>query len=205
MIPAGHEAVDRAGIAVLHGLTDAQARRRKPWAQPGHPAPLTSGRIAVWDLEQATAYAEGEPIPVLPEGEHAGDLLNLFESAELAGLKADTWMRYMSHERAHEDSADERAVLVPAPDREVFGYPYWSRSTVESYKDARQQRAGKPSGGRPKGSTATVSRDEIGPRIAALLEERDADGEPLSAAEIARRAEVHYSTVLRHIRQLRRK
>lgn len=212
VIPAGRTAIDIAGIATLYGLTDSQARRRRPWADPGHPAPLTpgrprTGRPQLWDREQAVAYSAGRPVPQLPDNEHQDDLLTLDESAALAGMKPDTWAKYLRTERAKgEPVNDDHGVeLVPPPDEDVFGCPHWKRSTVEAYVAARQQRAGSSGHGRPVGRTETVKRAEIGQRIAALMDERDEQDAPLTIAEIARRVGVHYSTAHSWVDRLRRK
>jgi DNA-binding transcriptional ArsR family regulator len=187
--------VDVVGIAALRGLSIHQARRRKPppWAEPGHPAPLTTGKPApgrpqLWDRDQAAAYARGKPIPALPEPGHPDDLLDDAEAAKLAGLTPQTWARY------------RRAGRLPAINAEVCGAEHWTRRTVEQYKTDREQRAEAPRGGRPPGSTETLPRAEIEPRVQELL-----DSGETNVAEIARQLGVHYSTALGHVTRLSHK
>lgn len=192
MIPVGRTAVDVAGIAALRGLSIHQARRCQPppWAEPEHPAPLTTGKPApgrpqLWDRDQAAAYARGEPIPPLPEPGHPEDLLDDAEAAALVGLAGETWARY------------RRAGRLPAVDVEVCGAEHWYRRTAEQYKAEREQRADAPRGGRPPGSTETLPRAEIEQRVRELL-----DGGETNVAEIARRVGVHYTTALGHVTRL---
>lgn len=203
MIPAGHAAVDIAGIAELHGLTLRQARTRRPWSQPGHPSPLTRGRPArgrpqLWDRDQAAAYARGEPIPPLPSPGDPLDLLDVTEAAELVGLTVATWTRYETYERARTRPPDEQPI-VPPPDTTVCDVAHWHRRTVESYRDDRAARAGTSRGGRPAGTTEHIPRAELGPRVAELLDQARRDGETLTTAEIARQLGVSYRAALTHV------
>ncbi len=206
MIPAGRRAVDQRGIAALHGLSVHQARRRRPWAALGHPAPLTRGRPRrghpqLWDYEQAAAYAADPqaPVPLLPEPGHPDDLLDGEEAAELAGIEPATWYHYGWLDDQRQQSTD----LVPPPDAEVSGTPHWYRHTVLAYRADRERRAGAPRGGRPAGSADGVTRGEITTRVAELLAHADQTGEPVSVAEVARRLGVNYSTAHKHVRRLR--
>lgn len=211
MIPAGRRAVDQRGIAELHGLSVHQARRRRPWAASGHPAPLTRGRPRrghpqLWDHEQAAAYAAdpAAPVPPLPEPGHPNDLLDHAEAAELAGIEPATWYFYgwRDHQRHAEPGGPEPVELVPPPDAEVFGTPHWHRHTVTAFRVERERRAAAPRGGRPAGSTDGASRGEIATLVAELLTTADQTGQPLTVAEIARRLGVHYSTAHNHVRRL---
>lgn len=185
-IHVGRHAVDREGIAELHGLTWHQAHRRRPWAQPGHPAPITRGRPALWDYEQARAYARGEAVPHLPtDVVHARDLLDRWEAAAEAGVDPVAWERDMYRDR------------VPPADEEIYGVPYWYRGTVWAHRDNRS--TPKRGGGRPAGSTDTIPRAELRQRVAALLDHAIQDGEPISTAEIARRLGIHYTTARNHV------
>lgn len=190
MIAAGHNAVDRAGIAELHGMTWQQARRHQPWAQPGHPAPITQGRPALWDYDQAAAFANGDPVPELPVVVHKLDLLDRWEAAKEAGADPVAWERDIYRDR------------VPKPDEDVLGVPFWYRDTVWSHKKGRA--APEHRGGRPAGHVDTVPRGEVRGRVAELLDAAIAAGEPITTAEIARRVGVHYSTALRHVQSIAR-
>lgn len=222
MIPAGRHAVDQRGIAALHGLSVHQARRSRPWAAHGHPAPLTRGRPRrghpqLWDYEQAAAYAADPeaPVPVLPEPGHPDDLLDKEEAAELAGIEPAAWYFYGWLDRSRSEDRDPQrrqltepgvgqpSELVPAPDEEVCGTPHWYRRTVDAYSAERERRAGAPRGGRPAGSTDGVARGEITTRVAELLAHADQTGEAVSVAEVARRLGVNYSTAHKHVRRLR--
>lgn len=211
MIPAGRTPIDQAGIAALHGLSIHQAKRRKPWADPGHPAPISKGRPRrghpqIWDRDQAAAYANDPngPIPDLPAEEDPNDLLDAAESAELVGIAPGTWTYYTWREEQR-DQADDGVTLVPAPDATHFGTDYWRRSTVLSFKTERDQRAHIPHGGRPKGSRDGSRRGESAKRVEELLRQAKQDGEELTAAEVARRLNLHYSTVLPHVQKYRAK
>lgn len=185
MIPAGRRAVDRAGVAELHGLTWRQAQRHRPWAEPGHPAPITRGKPALWDRDQAAAHARGEQVPALPETVDPGDLLDRWEAAELAGVDPVAWERDHYRER------------VPAPDAQACGVLHWYRRTVEVYRADRA--TPKRGGGRPPGRSETRPRAEIAERVQKLLDETEHSGEPISVAEVARRVGIHYTTAHRHV------
>lgn len=187
MIPAGRDPIDRAGIADLHNLTHLDGRRR-PWRDPTHPPPLSSGpgsraHPQLWDHAQAAAYAAGEPVPALPTGEHPDDLLDRREAAALAGVSPVAWKRDMYRNR------------VPAADATPYGIPHWRRHTVLSYRTQREQpRQGPHPGGRPAGTRDPVSRGDVAARVRELV----ADQPHISTAEIARRLGVHYTTAHRH-------
>ncbi|KJK46353.1 hypothetical protein UK23_23855 [Lentzea aerocolonigenes] len=190
MIHAGREAVDTAGIARLHGLSTDQARRVRPWAQPGHPDKITSGgrgkgQPDLWDLAQARAYATGQPVPDLPAGAALGspgdpdDLFDRNECAAFAEIETKTWTDYK----------------VPGS-VDICGRLHWSRRVVESFKAEREERAQthRP-GGRPPGRTESKPRAEIAREIRELV----ASGET-NVAEIARRVGVAYSTAMSHVK-----
>lgn len=190
MIASGRGVVDRAGVAALHGMTWRQAQRRRPWAEPGHPAPITRGKPALWDYEQVATFSKGEQVPVLPESADPDDLLDRWEAAERAGVDPVAWER--DHYRGR----------IPAPDAEALGVPYWYRRTVDSYRDSRgTPRSG---GGRPPGRSEALPRAEVAERVRELLGEAERSGEVISVAEIARRVGVHYTTAHRHVSAARR-
>lgn len=209
MIPAGRTAIDQSGIAELHGLSIHQARRARPWAAPGHPAPLTRGKPRrghpqLWDRDQAAAYAADPhgPIPDLPGTPHPDDLLDAAEAAELLGIATSTWTYYGLREQQRGQSG--AAVLAPEPDAEVSGTPHWLRRTIEKHQRDRAHRANAPRGGRPAGARSGAPSGEIAARVAELLQQAAHDGETPSVAEVARRLGVHYTTALKHVQALRR-
>lgn len=207
MIPAGRSAIDREGLAELHGLSIHQAKRvGAPWSKPGHPEPLTQGRPGrgrplLWDYEQASAYAHGEPIPPLPEPGDPHDLLDTVEAAEAAGLSVETWNRYVRYERSHTRAPEQRP-LAPPPDEVVHGTPHWYRKTIDAYNADRAESPERHPGGRPPGASDSMARADVAARIAELVAEAKANGEKPVVADIARRAGVHYTTAHRHIHAL---
>lgn len=195
MIQAGRCAIDRAGIGQLHGLSWRQARRARPWAQPGHPAPITRGRPAngkpqLWDSRQAEAFARGQPVPQLPTGEpHERDLLDYVEAAHVAGADPRAWIRDVYRDRA------------PAADEHILGGSFWYRETVEH----RRQEQATPArgGGRPHGARDQHPRGDTAAQVRTLLNAATEADQPISTAEIARRLGIHYTTAHRHVTALR--
>jgi hypothetical protein len=204
VIPAGRTLITQEEIAELHGMSLRTARRAEPppWDHPRHPAQVNPARgrthRRLWDSEQATAFARGEPVPELPALGSPGDLLDRVEAAEAAGLSVATWTRYESMERDRTRAEGERP-LVPPADEEHGGVPFWHRSTVEAYRADRAEPGRKQPGGRPAGATEAVPRAELPARVAELVAERGDDGQPLSVAEIARRLGVHYTTAHKYV------
>lgn len=199
MIRAGREVVVLAEIAALHGLNASQAKRRKPWAQQGHPQPVSTRRASngyptLWDREQARAYADGAPIPPLPEVDDELDLLDRFDAAKLAGVHPAAW---------EQDWHQGRGGLPPADD-ERHGVALWQRRTVLAHREQRTApRVGPHPGGRPPGSPPRRPVGHLAETIAALLADAAAAGERVTVREVARRAAVSYSTAHRHVTALR--
>ncbi|MDT8910907.1 hypothetical protein [Amycolatopsis sp. PS_44_ISF1] len=183
-------------------LRTAQRADPAPWDQPGHPAQLNPSRgkthRRLWDAEQAEAFARGEPVPALPPLGDPRDLLDRPEAAHKAGMSTSTWSKYEGLER-HRTRAEGERPLVPAPDEEHGGVPFWYRATVETYRASRADPVGNRAGGRPAGRTDTVPQKELAARIAELQDKRTDDGKPLSVPEIAQRLGVHYRTALRYV------
>lgn len=190
MIAVGHHAIDRAGVAELHGLTWRQARRVRPWAQPDHPASVNRGRPQLWDQEQAEAYARGQQPPaIIGDVWHDRDLLDRFEAAEWAEVDPVAWERDMYRDR------------VPPADETIYDVPFWYRDTVDQYRAGRSDP--KHGGGRPPGVRETIPRVEVGSRVHQLLREAIETGQPISTAEIARRVGIHYTTAHRYVSAIR--
>lgn len=174
MIRAGRAVVDRNGVGALHGLSAAQAPRRRPWADPDHPAPvnLPGGRRGgLWDEEQVRAFVAGEPVPELPTGERPADLLDGAEAAGLAGVEAVTWVRYV-----------ERGGIAPEPDEVIFGQPHWRRDTVTDWLPRRPGRG--VGGGRRTGNG--LSDGEMQQRARELLAAAADEGTSVSGRQLAR-------------------
>lgn len=194
MIPVGHSAIDRAGIAELHGLSWRQARRAQPWAQPGHPDPLTRGRPAngkpqLWDYEQAEQFARREPVTPLEGGTHERDLLDYVEAAHWAGVEPTAWIRDVYRDR------------VPGADEDVLGGSFWYRQTVDAWRQNHD--VPRRGGGRPHGATDRIPRGDTAERVRAVLREASESGVAVSTAEVARRVGIHYTTAHRHVAALR--
>ncbi|GAB3902377.1 hypothetical protein GCM10029964_092760 [Kibdelosporangium lantanae] len=181
MIPHGRTPIDRLGIAELHNLSWSQARNFvKPWAQDGHPKPMSgrgkSGQPFLWDLEQATAYAQHKKIPSLPTEPDPHDLLDRFEAAELAGVHPNAW---------EQDYYDGR---VPEADARPYNVLMWFRKTVEAVKERRAEKAEKRAqaqGSAEKGTRRRANKSwpkradtaqERRRRIAQLLKAADHEG-----------------------------
>jgi hypothetical protein len=194
VIPSGHEPIDRAGIAALHGLAWSTARNTaKPWSQPGHPKPISGsghqGQPFLWDKAQATAYAKGEPIPPLPTKPQPGDRLDRFEAAKVAKVEPSYW------------AADKYRGRVPEPDEVHYDVPFWLRKTAEAEK--RRRAAGRtPGGGRPAGSTETTKRAEIPQKVAKLIAQAREAGAEVNIAEIARELGIAYTTAHKHVHRI---
>lgn len=195
MIPRGRPVADRAHIAMLHGLSWSKAKCDQPWTLPGHPKPLTPGpgrpgRPLLWDLDQAEAFALGKPVPRLPEGPHASDLLDRFEAAQAAGIAASHWEQ------------DHYRSLVPAPFDDVHGMTVWTRQSVEAEKERRMTR--RSGGGRPPGTTESIKRAEIRQRVAEVLDLATVHGEPEPAiAEVQRILGIAYTTASKHVHAIK--
>lgn len=191
MIRAGRDVVDRAEIAVLAGMSESVAAKKKPWAAEGHPKPITTRRASngfptMWDKEQAKKFAAGETVPDLPERDSPDDLLNRFEAAELAGMTPAAWESGYQHGR------------LPA-DATKLGVPHWRRSTVEAVRD------NPPTRGRPPGTPGRRHQDsqELTARIRKLVDQAAAAGTPLTNVDIAQRLQIHVNTVSSHLARIR--
>lgn len=190
MIPAGHTAVDFAGLARIHGLAPGTLAN-KINHMPGHPPPLnTRGHRKLWDQAQARAYVAGQPIPPLPNRDHPDDLLNDYEAAEVAGIKPSTWRFYAREGYIHGSS------------RTICGMRHWPRHTVEAHRD------------RPKLPGRTVGAKDTRPRrrapdprrarVAELLRRAAAGGPAVTARDIAAAHNISTRTAERWLAQARR-
>lgn len=187
MIRAGRETVDRWGVAALHGLTESQARRRRPWSESNHPAPINGVRTAggapmLWDRVQAAAFANGDPSPVLPTIDSDGDLLDLGEFADLAEIEANTLLIYV------------RDGYAPDPDEHLHGVAHWRRGTARDWLTS--QRAGRGRGGgrraRDPQTRRTAEHERVRQALAAAPDE--------SLPDLAARARVSRATAAKYRR-----
>ncbi|MEW2709492.1 hypothetical protein AB0948_31515 [Streptomyces koyangensis] len=162
-------------------------RNRKPYAQPGFPAPISSvgARVLLWDGEQAAAYLAGEPVPELPTMDGPDVLLDRQEAAAEVQVTPRTWDGYKTDPRLAEHVVD------------VHGVEHWPRSAVRAFRDGRP---GKESAtGRPKGRANAVPRDELRARVAALLDAAPA----VTIAEVREALGIAPATAQRVLAQLR--
>lgn len=192
MIRAGRDVVDRAEIAQLHGLSESQANRRKPWAAEGHPKPVYARKQHLWDKEQATAYAKGEPVPALPEVDSPEDLFDRWEAADAAGVHENSW-----------ETGRSRGTF-PAPDAHKHDVPFWLRSTVEEFVRFRAARGSYNPAGRPKGTTGRrpAKSLDLEKELRKMLGYLKRTGQPLVKADVARKLGINVSTLRYHLTQI---
>lgn len=155
------------GLAAQLGIAPGTLKNRRPYAQEGHPEPVSSqsARYLLWDSEQTKAFYAGEPIPPLPTADDDEDLLDRHEAAAELGVTTATWNSYK-----YDPRLAEHVVLVPAKS----GTEHWPRRVLREFKASRPgQGAG---GGRRKGSGDMVPRDQILLRIGELLDTNPAIG-----------------------------
>lgn len=142
MIPHGRPVVDSAGAAELLGkatktFTNSVSR------SPGFPAPVNPGRRRLlYDVAQVEAYRDMRPIPALPRGRHADDLLDELDAAEALGVKYATVRK-------------DRDVGRLPPGVDVCGVVHWRRYTLAAVLAARPGQG--VGGGRPR---KTTTREE---------------------------------------------
>jgi len=194
MIRHGRRVLDRRGIAELHGISWSVARSGrgvKPWDDPDnpHPEPVNASpdvvklRNAMWDEEQATAFAAGTSIPDLPTEDHEEDLLTDREAAAYLGLPL----------REFRDSVSDGR--IPEADEKHFRVHHWLRKTLDAV-----DRPGKPFGG------GAFSRSPDGrtprERMQAALAEWAPDTK-VTAAALARVAAVQRSTARKFLAERR--
>lgn len=178
MIRNGRPVLDRFEVGQVHGLTPAQATRQRPWAEPGHPAPVNQpgGRKgALWDAAQVRAHVAGEPIPPLPDEDAPDDLLDADEVGERAGIATKTVLRYIP-----------LGTIIPAPDTTIHGQPHWRRQTIEEWLPNRPGPGA--GGGRPNANG--LSDTELMERAVKFHEEAVRQGRTLGIRELGRLLEV---------------
>ncbi|MCM2424149.1 DUF6292 family protein [Streptomyces sp. RKAG293] len=198
MIRAGRRkyAQTMADLASALGMPLGTFRNKKPHAQEGHPAPISSpnSRALLWDAEQTKAFYAGKPIPQLPAEDCDEDLLDRHEAAAELGVSPASWNKYK-----HEPKLAEHVVRIPASKAGEEGTEHWPRHIVRAFKAARPGKGQSPTSGRPKGSGDMVPREEILPRIAELLDLDPA----VTAAAVVDELKVAMTTAMSGLAQLR--
>lgn len=188
MIRHGRSVVDREGVGTLHGLPWHTARRRTPWADPGHPPPVNQppggprrGKVpALWDTEQAQAYAAGEPVPEIDAEDHPDDLLDDREVAALHGLTTRQFHRINTDNRI--------SVTIPEPDAAPYGVAHWRRAIAEAIHlrvDTDEF---------PRYGPRAERRETLEAVASAMTSAMAKPGEPINISELARRAGVSRMT-----------
>lgn len=131
MIPAGREAIDGAGAAMVLQMRPQTFRKKGLASSAGFPRPFRQGaRKPLWDRAQVEAFALGKQLPELPAGSDPDDLLDGPEAAGLLGVDYATLRKYVS---------ERRMTAV-----EVCGVPHFRRADVE-FRKANPGRPGRPS------------------------------------------------------------
>ncbi|GGV17756.1 hypothetical protein GCM10010275_69220 [Streptomyces litmocidini] len=169
------------------GMAMGTFRNKKPYTQPGFPAPISSAgaRTLLWDGEQTAAFLAGDTVPDLPSAGKTDMLLDRQEAAAELGVTPRTWDGYATDPRLTPHIVD------------VHGVDHWPRSTVHAFRDSRPGKSAAP--GRPKGSTDAVPRGELRARVAVLL-----DAEPaITIASVQETVGAAYASVQRALAELR--
>ncbi|MEW1906592.1 hypothetical protein [Streptomyces sp. NPDC086147] len=177
----------REMLAQDMGMSMGTFRNKRPYTQPGFPAPISAAgaRTLLWDGEQTDAFLAGETVPALPPADGPGVLLDRQEAAAELGVTPRTWDGYATDPRLHAHLVD------------IHGVDHWPRGAVQAFRDSRPGKAA--ASGRPKGSSDAVPRGELRDRISALL-----DAEPaVTIADIQHATGAAYATVQRALTELR--
>lgn len=190
MIRAGRRSVvqSSADLAEAMGLKIGSFRNQKPYEQDGFPAPISApeAKTKLWDGEQTAAYLAGNPVPALPQADSDEDLLERTEAAAVLGVAPKTWDSYKKDPR-----------IAPHLVK-VRGVEHCPRAALHAFRTAEPVQ-GRASAHRPKGSGDIVPRDELEPRVGALL-----DADPaLTLATVQEQLGIAYSAAARVLPRLR--
>jgi hypothetical protein len=196
VIRRGRSVVDREGVGRLHKLSWDVARRVMPWAEPDHPRPVNQPegepprrRVrALWDTEQARAYAVGRTVPEIDVIDHPDDLLDDREVAALHGLTTGQFHRIRNDNRI--------SVTIPEPDATFYGVAHWRRVTAEAMR-LHAPRADATEPREPRRYGPRAERREI---LAAEASAMAETGKPINISELARRAGVSRMTARAFLR-----
>ncbi|WP_258177362.1 DUF6292 family protein [Streptomyces solincola] len=167
-----------ADLAKQQGVALQTYRNSRRHLAEGFPAPVTSGRVPLYDAEQVDAYLAGRPVPAVPAVEDDQDLLDRDEAAALRGISPRSWDKYRS---------DPQLASVAV---RVGGVEHWPRRAVREFAPSRRSGAAGgqcAAGGRRRGAGDQVPREELPALVAELLEEDAA----ISAAAVVQALGVH--------------
>ncbi|MEV7472044.1 DUF6292 family protein [Streptomyces kronopolitis] len=189
---------DLAAVHQPKPISYGRFRNLSPHLRSGYPSPISSpgAKTLLWDREQTSAYYAGDPIPDITGPEDDEDLLDLQEAAAEVGVTARTWNSYR-----YDPRLAEHVVLVPerAADDKLPQVEHWPRGVIRAFKASRPVKWKGPAGGRSKGSGDIVPRDQIVPRVAAMLD----DDPAVTAAAVVDELGVIMDTALKYLAQLR--
>lgn len=179
MIPQGRRTMTEDDIATASGLPVYTWRRRHGADFRTRVSVLNPGeRLRIYDAAQATAYIKGARIPASPAGVHPDDLLSDKEAGAVLGIDATTVRAYAT-----------TGYLPVGTER--HGRTWWTRRSIESRRDAADQRHHNPGRqpGDPRNRAARHRHDPRVTEVAALLLLG-----AVTAAEIAERYQVEERT-----------
>jgi hypothetical protein len=172
VIPRGRPTLDLADVAQLAGVSLATWRRRHHSAFTAAVKPLPgSERPILYDAAQVHAHLAGKPLPPLPTGQAAEDLLTDQEAGAVANVSAST---------IRADAAADRM----DPGIERHGRRWWTRAAAEERAVRQPQYKGRTTGSKNK--APRVRTDHRVDEVAAELAAADAGRRgPVTAAELA--------------------
>ncbi|MEU9080724.1 DNA-binding protein [Kitasatospora sp. NPDC048538] len=187
MIPHGRPTYELEDVARAAGISEATWRRNrhreftdKVKALPGSERPI------IYDASQVDAYLAGEPIPPLPTEPDPADLLTDKEAGKIAGLAPSTIRADASGGRLSEGV-------------ERHGRRWWSRATVEEYRDRPVEYRGRTTGAKDRKSR--IKPDPRAATVAQQLGTQEAD--TVTAATVAGQFTVSERTARRIITKAR--
>ncbi|MGW2255086.1 hypothetical protein ACWCXH_33615 [Kitasatospora sp. NPDC001660] len=190
MIQHGRTATDVSGVAQLAGMSVQKWRRTRhaEFAEAVNPL-ACSKKPLLYDVEQAQAFINGQPIPKLPASpaEHPADLLTDAEVAEVAGIKPST---------VRDEATDGRM----DKGTEVAGRRFWTRAAAEARRDrpAEERRyRGRTPGSKNKAPRERPSDERAAEVAAELAAAERGEREPVTTKELAERYGVSERTAER--------
>jgi hypothetical protein len=136
VIPRNRPVINERDIAQQAGVPLATWRRRDAPAFRQRVPALFDSRVLVYDLAQAHAFLNGDPIPPLPTEPHPDDLLNDEEAAALLGVTPGTVRAYASQGYLPRGTT-------------IYSLRLWTRRDIETRRDTPPRQG--QGGGRPLG------------------------------------------------------